>query len=561
MHLSKLILPITAAFFLSACSGGGSNDRSLCAENTNGCGGSSSDGSEGETPAEGETVETIGAGIGSSFQEGVLTISPSNLLAGGKAAIKLNIVDSSSFALSTKESTIEFTSTCAGQFPAKAIIDSPITSSGGVVTATYQAQGCSGDDTITATLTGSTSSATGNITVALPVIGGIDSTSVTPAIIALRGFGSSAIPSSSKVVFKVVDENGNPVEGQEVNFTPSSTLGGISLTPSSDLSDVNGEVETTVNSGSVNTTVRVLASLDGTSFSSSSDPIAMYSGIPTQNHFSKSVELFNPRGLNFDGSKVKINIRAADQFGNLAPDGTNVSFIAVGGAIEGSCKTSGGGCFATWTSQDPRPVDGIVRILIRSTGQENFTDSNSNGIYDVGETILTSLGEAFLDLNDNRTWDADEFFSDFNNDGFFTAKADSSKYQGASCSEAAKNQGHCASLIEVREQVNLCMSGDKTYITGAPASINLSSAPQSVSINFSDTNGLTPSSATAISISTDNGTIIGGSTVNIPNECKKTGYNHTLTIKSDGTSSTGQLTVKVTNADGSETLEFIGVTD
>ncbi|UZE95636.1 Ig-like domain-containing protein [Alkalimarinus alittae] len=562
MHFSKVLIPFTAAFFLSACGGGDSNDRSLCAENSTGCtGGSSGDGSGVDGPIEEETVNSIGSGSGAAFQEGVLTISPSNLLAGGKATIKLNIVDSNTHALSTKESTIEFTSTCAGQSPAKATIDTPITASGGVATTTYQAKGCTGQDIITATLAESTSKATGIITVELPVIGGVDFTSVTPAIIALKGFGTSSLPSSSKVVFKLVDENGNPVEGQSVNFTPSSTLGGISLTPTSDISDINGEVETTVNSGSVNTTVRVLANLEDTAFSSSSDPIVMYSGLPTQNHFSDSADLHNPRGFDVDGTNVRINIRAADQFGNLAPDGTNVSFITVGGAIEGSCTISNGGCSAIWTSQDPRPTDGIVRILIRSTGQENYTDSNSNGIYDIGETIITSLDEAFLDLNDNEAWDPDEFFSDFNNDSSFTPKADPSKYQGASCSEPAKSEGHCASLIEVREQVNLCMSGDKTNILSSPTTISLSGTPTSHSITFADNNGLTPSSTTSISLTTDNGAFVSGGTINIPNECKKTGFTHSFIMKADDSPSTGQITIKVTNADRTETFGFIEVTD
>lgn len=558
MHLSKILIPITAALFLSACGGGGgSNDRSLCAENTNGCSGTPS---SGDTTGE-DSSESIGAGVGAAFQQGVLTISPSNLLAGGRATIKVNIVDSTTHALSTAESTIEFTSACAGLSPAKATIDSPITTSGGIATTTYQAQGCTGQDTVTATLTGSTS-ATGIITVALPIIGGIDSTSVDPAIIALKGFGTSIIPSSSKAVFKVVDENGNPVEGQQVNFSPSSTLGGISLTPTSDTSDVNGEVETTVSSGSVNTTVRVLATLEGTSFSSSSDAIAMFSGLPTQSHFSDSADTLNPRGYDYDGTEVKVNIRAADQYGNLAPDGTNISFIAVGGAIEGSCKTSGGGCSATWTSQDPRPTDGIVRILIRSTGQEQYADNNSNGIYDTGESILTSLDEAFLDLNNNGSWDSGEFFSDFNNDGSFTAKADLSIYQGASCSDAAKNIGHCATLVEVREQLNFCMSSDKTTIT-APASIDLSIMPlQSVPIVLRDQeNGLTPAAGTTVSISTDNGTIISGANATIPNTCNTAGFSHSVTIKADETSSNGQMTIRTSNVDGTETIATVNITD
>lgn len=565
MHLSKLLIPITATLFLSACGGGDSNDRSLCADNTSGCTNSSGDSSTGDSSTGDsgtDATQTIGAGTGNAFQEGVLDISPNSLLAGGKASIKVNIVDSNSHELFTSDATVTFTSTCAGQSPAKASIDSPITTSGGVATTTYQAQGCVGQDTITATLSGDSSSATGIVTIASPVIGGISSTSVSPDVIALKGFGSSVLPSSSKVVFTVVDENGNPVEGQKVNFSPSSTLGGISLTPPSDISDVNGEVETTVNSGSVNTTVRVLATLDGTVFSSSSDAIAMFSGLPTQGHFSDSADILNPRGLQRDGTEVKINIRAADQLGNLAPDGTNISFIAVGGAIEGSCKTSGGACSATWISQDPRPADGIAKILIRSTGQEKYTDNNSNGVYDIGEPIVTSLDEAFLDLNGNSSWDAGEFFSDFNNDKMFTPKADPSLYLGASCSDAAKNLGHCAALVDVREQINLCMSSDKTSISGIPASIDLkATSPQTISITLRDhINGLTPASGTTVAISSDNGTITSGASGTVSNTCSSAGFTHKFSIKADDSSSLGgEITITVKNADGTSTSASIAI--
>ncbi len=51
------------------------------------------------------------------------------------------------------------------------------------------------------------------------------------------------------------------------------------------------------------------------------------------------------------------------------------------------------------------PRDGYVTILAYTTGEEEFIDSNGDGMYTPGETF-TDLGEPYLDANDNGRWDA-----------------------------------------------------------------------------------------------------------------------------------------------------------
>ncbi len=64
------------------------------------------------------------------------------------------------------------------------------------------------------------------------------------------------------------------------------------------------------------------------------------------------------------------------------------------------------------------PRDGLLTILFYVRGQEGFTDSNGNGIYDSGEGFVGyDQPEPFLDVNDNNQWDSGEFFVDNNDDG------------------------------------------------------------------------------------------------------------------------------------------------
>ncbi len=51
------------------------------------------------------------------------------------------------------------------------------------------------------------------------------------------------------------------------------------------------------------------------------------------------------------------------------------------------------------------PRDGLVTIVAYTNGEEQFTDTNKNGRYDVGEPFI-DLGEPYIDVNDNNKWDA-----------------------------------------------------------------------------------------------------------------------------------------------------------
>jgi hypothetical protein len=57
--------------------------------------------------------------------------------------------------------------------------------------------------------------------------------------------------------------------------------------------------------------------------------------------------------------------------------------------------------------------DNLVSMIAVTSGEEGFTDTNNNGVYDQGEEF-DDLTEPFVDSNDNGTWDANERFIDLN---------------------------------------------------------------------------------------------------------------------------------------------------
>ncbi len=561
MYLKKsVILSLLMVFFLVGCSG--DNEFGL------GNGGKNNSGSE-ETPTDtggGDTPISVslalGTGSGSSFTSGAMTTSVGSALLsyGGDTIVTVNIVDTSDNDLYVAgSSTVSFTSGCVQN--GKSQIDATVNSSTGTAVATYKALTCEGADTITATLSDG-SSATVIVNVAGQILGALEFVSASPATIALKGSGSSTIPEVSTITFSLKDKTGAAMSGETISYALSTEVGGITLSSNSSVTNADGLTSVQLNAGGVNTSVVVTASVvitnsDSTTSTTSttSNPIAILGGIPDQNSFSLSIDTLNPDSWQTDGATSKITIRAADRFNNQARTGTQVSFLTSGGAIVGSCALVDGTCSVNWTSQDPRTADGLVRILARTTGEESFIDANSNGIYDLGETVTTNLDEAFLDVNGDGNRDSDEFFSDFNNNNSFDTKS-GILFQGVSCSDDALAAGHCAKLVDVRDTVTLCMSNGKvvTITDDAGAFLDLSTGPKTINFNISDfPNGLTPAAGTTVSLEVKGAEIISGGTVTIRNECTTTGHDFSVSLKSTTTEgdSVGSLNVKVANSDGS----------
>jgi hypothetical protein len=532
-----------------------------------------SGGSTGDT---GGTVSStrIGSTVTGIFTDGILLVTPASLSAGGTAAITANLVDANGSPVTTS-TTVNFSSPCVSS-TMSAFSNPTQTTTNGVATTNYVAQGCTGSDVVTATINGTTQSASGTITVASVTAGSVQFDSVTDALIALSGTGSaSGLPENSTVKFIVKDALGLPVQNEDVAFSLNSAVGGITLSAMIATSDGLGEVITTVQSGSVATSVRVTATLvSNPLITTTSTAIAIATGPPDQDSISLAASTLNPRAWDINGKEVTISAFLADRFNNPITDGTAISFTTELGAIDPSCITVNGGCSVIWRSQNPRvnniaPIiqDGITTILATVEGEESFIDTDVDGVFSDGDAF-TDLDEAFRDDNDNGTDDTGEFFVDFNVNGILDAG--NGLYNGKGCTHATLCD-ISADSVTVRKIIRLVMSEDVPTVlamsynnTGA---VDASSPPTfdtsadssiSITIGGAINNQILPS-GTTINFSTTNGTIVAGGSHTV-GESVSAADTYTVFLSSDGTSSAdGFLTYEVTIGDGGGTYTFVPI--
>jgi len=556
MFKPTALLTIFLAALLGACGGDGSGSVT----------GSSSDTSSNEdTSVESgtDTVSTdttvsnpqIGTGTGSNFSDGQLNITTTTLSAGGNTQITATIVDAGNgnAKIVTDEYYAVFSSDCASQVPALSVFSkSSATITNGSITVTYNAKGCVGADLVTISIYSSSAGggntdqvidiATGIVTVAQAEVGAITYVGTDASAISISTIGDAVLPKLATLTFKVVDKSNNPVANKEVSFELTNITGGVDLALDDSVTNENGEVTAVVVSGTTHAVTSVRATTlatDGvTKIETSSQPISITTGLADQDSFSIAASSFNPPAYNVSGVEVLITAYAADQFNNPVPDGTLVNFTAESGIIEGYCETKDGTCAVRWVSSGVRPgnqdvelervneidpqtsqsVKGMTTITAYTLGESGFTDSNNNGVYDLGEPFV-SYPEVFRDDNNSMAIDRDgssnpvEVFFDFDSDGVYDSAP--SVYQGALCSDAAKSAGHCAKQVHVRDSLRIVQSmadsvvmrlfteAGGVYTETDANSLILNSPSGTFYVVFQDQNGNIPSAGSQLNVTAE----------------------------------------------------------
>lgn len=488
MRTLKTTTIVSAAFLsllLSACGGGGSSPLDPRPTSSGASTSAAQPSSGAASSVDTVTAQKLGAGTGANFREGEIdaTNGLTNLSAGGFTTLSVYVVTSTNTPAATT-TEVSFISDCvaAGKATLTNSANAAATSAStlnGRATINYRANGCSGTDTIiaSANIDGAVKTAQINLSIAQGTAGSIRFEDATPKQISLKGSGGVE---TSLVRFRVVDENGAPLDQTTVNFTISSTPGGLTLDQTTGTSNNEGYVSTRITAGNVATTVSVSATVVGTNLSTSSSELVISTGIPVQRSVSLSASKLNPRAWDRDGEEVTLTMRMADDFGNPVVDGTAVTFWTEGGAVGPSCLTENGACFVTWRSQEFRPNNGRVTVLAFASGNETFTDTNSNGRYDSGEPV-SNLGEAFLDTNEDGiyTLAISERFVDVDlpsytplkrndpdgiDDGPVDMKQGTSGYNGTLC--YSDDASICTKdKVTVRDSVVLAMSSPSGYLT------------------------------------------------------------------------------------------------
>ena len=260
------------------------------------------------------------------------------------------------------------------------------TDSNGQVTVQYTAGTTAGADTVRAQATSTSVAGSASITITAPsgvasspplVAGPVNSLilrTISNTAIGVRGSGTNE---TSNLTFEARDSNGNLASGTAVSFTldGGGLGGGESLNPLR-VTPVNGQVTTTLKSGTKAGSVKVLAFIDAngnglpdaTEIVSQAISVVITGGPPWGENLSVAVLPLNIAGLVTFGLTDTITTFLSDRFSNPVPDGTAVSFFSNFAGITGaavSTSTSGTTAAtgtATLTSQGPVPSDGFVTV-------------------------------------------------------------------------------------------------------------------------------------------------------------------------------------------------------
>lgn len=421
MHTLKTTKIVSAAFIsliLSACGGGPSSPLSS---------GGGSSGSFSSGIVDTTTPTFIGFGVDNSFVAGQIGVSigDATLSPGGSTNLTVNVV-SPTKTLASSPVEITFNSPCIASGEAKltvnnvAIPGNKITSNFGEATITYTANGCTDSDQVTATavLKNSPTVAKTTLKIASDTVLSIQSVAPTTSTqISLKGTGGKE---TATVSFLVSGTNNAPIKNIVVDFTLSNiaggtSLGGLKLINESGTSDKDGIVTTTVQAGTVATSVVVTAKARGTDIATTSNKLTASTGIPDQDSFSIAASDLYPVSWDHLNIESTITVSLGDAFSNPAVNGTAVSFTAESGLVDPSCTTTNGTCQVKWRSQSQGPVRdsadfsiarmlcvdaggnpldtnnypacrreraGRVTILAHAIGNESFIDNNGNGLYD-----------------------------------------------------------------------------------------------------------------------------------------------------------------------------------
>lgn len=603
--LGKLLLSAMFALLLSAC--GGSSGG------VNGSGDSDGGDNPGATPGDGDGGDgrtdvnlKLGLGTGNNFIDQRLQVSNEELAAGAETSLLVQIVDANqSNALYANPVSIVFTSTCSTNAKAEFVGGSEIEVSGGSASVMYKDLGCGvfggKEDTLSAVISAidgnavsGSATASGTVTIAAPIAADIQFVEASPETLRLNLGQSSEV--KSNIQFKVVSEDGLPIVGQPVRFKVMTELGDVKLSVNQVSTDTNGIASVELQSGNVVGSAIVLAEIDvlntdgtvkeGEFIYRESSEIVIQSGLPTQDNFLLTVPAFNLRTYDIVGTTIPITARLSDMWNRAVPDGTKVYFTSDknGRILNSPCTIQNGSCVVEWESgrSDGYTDDHVITIMARTAGEAIIHDTNSNKVWDLGESY-SRLSEPYLDADDNGTYNADkDTYEDLNADKKFNDENDFGEvYRGAACSPAAlqaepvpdENVKHCGTWANIWKTVRLVNS------SGGAASINVMQGdrevapggkiivPQetSITVEITDSNGNIPPATTPISVKAENGTVVSGDNIAaIPgNQLITTGegFKFTVGLRPDGTDSTGDLIIEVSNLDGSITRNIYTIDD
>jgi hypothetical protein len=374
--------------------------------------------------------------------------SPTSTSVGGTTTVKATVLDSIGDPM-PNGTAVNFTvdNTAIGT-----IIPSATTTNGEALV-TFSA-GITTPGTVTVTATSGIATGETTIDVTGTSAGSIEFLSADPQIISIQGSGGQE---TSQIQFLIKDNNGNPiVQSQNVQLVLSGPNGGeylnsVGTTTTNVGTSVEGIASVYLHSGNIPGTATITASVVNTTLTTSSGVIAIGGGTPSSGHFSLSATTKNLEGGAVDNVQDEILTLLADRYGNKnVLKGTAVSYYSECGAIDravaldelgqglvvfrtqspapqdvdpdplptawgsGSCgllcdqENAVISAFDTYFGIDitidqegNNPRDGLCSIIAVVDGEEEFTDADANGVYDLGENFVDTYDDIHIEMDDD----------------------------------------------------------------------------------------------------------------------------------------------------------------
>lgn len=445
--------------------------------------------------------------------------------------------------------TVNFSASCGSFSPSSAT-----TSGGGVATSVFQsAVNCSGSVTLTAQASGSSVASLGIVTISAAQATNVVFGSATPNLmVTSQATGNK----QSNVVFKVLDQLGGGMSGQQLDIDLSSAAisagvsfvvgGNLTSTTQNVSTDGSGSASVTVSSGTMPTPVQLTAKLHSNPvLVANSSGLTVTSGVPAQDTSSLAVDKFAIDGFTTDGSVANLTWSVADRQGNPIAPGTVVNFVTrSGGILVGSCTLDvASRCSVTYTSAGVRPSNGRVVILAYMDGEESFTDLNGNNRWDIGEPF-NDIGMMYMDENESGSYSSGEQTYP---GGMVGGSNCASGYTGISV--AGTCDGTWSASVKVRQRIVLALSA------GQSSALISQTSPRSVDgfdVRVSDANGNSMPTNTTVSASVTTPasacSVVAVSPGNVRNSPNP--GNHSVSLNGDPSCATAKVSVKVTTPNG-----------
>jgi hypothetical protein len=334
----------------------------------------------GTATATGKTNYAVSA---TALTFGTLSAAPTSIQAYGTTVLSVDLMNGSS-KYTDQPVSVSFSSACVNA--GKATLASTAPTNSGTVQTVYRDKGCGNNDVITVSADGVAKPATVALTIAPPAPASVQFVQALPLdkSIVIKSQGGNGRTETATLTFKVVDIFGNPLAGRQVNFARVPADADVVINKSSDTSDADGNVITTVNSGTTPNSFRVLATLPGTGnggavISTLSDTVAVTTGVAHNRSLSISTTSFNVEGWEMDSSPANpaahIQVMLADEFSNPVSDGMPIVFQtnlgSIGSSNRGGCNTVNGGCSADFRAQQPRVAQPNIPVTPCNTGFNN----------------------------------------------------------------------------------------------------------------------------------------------------------------------------------------------